>query len=102
MRSNRNRNRNRSRRFGARLFFAPKPCPCEKGECVPLKDLQEDQSAVITRNGNLATLERGLNQGMKITMFRNETSEPNLIIAVGDARYVLDRRLAAMIMVRVL
>ena len=99
---NSNRHRNRLRRLGARLFFTPRPCPCERGECVPLKALQEDQSAVITRNGNLATLERGLNQGMKITMFRNEPSEPNLIIAVGDARYVLDRRLAAHIMVRVI
>ncbi|HPV14185.1 MAG TPA: FeoA family protein [Candidatus Cloacimonadota bacterium] len=97
-----NRNRNRLRRFGSRLFFTPRPCPCEKGECIPLKQLQEDQSAIITRNSNLATLERGLNQGMRITMFRNEPNEPNLVIAVGDARYVLDRRLAAMIMVRVL
>ncbi|MGI6199073.1 MAG: FeoA family protein [Candidatus Cloacimonadaceae bacterium] len=99
---NSNKHRNRQRRSRARLFFNPKPCPCERGECVALKELQEDQSAVITRNGNLATLERGLNQGMKITMFRNEPNEPNLIIAVGDARYVLDRRLAAMIMVRVI
>ena len=38
---------------------------------------------------------------MRISVFRNEPDEPNLIIAVGDSRYVLDRRIAALIMVRV-
>lgn len=96
-----NRNRNRLRHFGERFLFSPRPCPCKRGDCIQLKELQTDQSAIITRNNDLRTIERGLHHGMKITMFRNEANEPNLIIAVGDARYVLDRRLAALIMVRV-
>jgi Fe2+ transport system protein FeoA len=38
--------------------------------------------------------------GMKISMFRNDENEPNVIVAVGDARYVLDRRIAMDIKVR--
>ncbi|MDD4277097.1 MAG: FeoA domain-containing protein [Candidatus Cloacimonetes bacterium] len=34
-------------------------------------------------------------------MFRNDLDEPNVIVAVGDSRYVLDRRIAQNIRVRV-
>lgn len=96
-----NRNRARIRHFGRSLFYNPRPCKCKRGDCLPLTDLHENDSAVITRNNDLRIIERGLYHGMRVSMFRNEPGEPNLIIAVGDARYVLDRRIASLIMVRV-
>jgi Fe2+ transport system protein FeoA len=56
---------------------------------------------VIICNHNLKTIERGLYVGMQVSMFRNDHSEPNIIVAVGDARYVLDRRIAKEIRVKV-
>lgn len=97
-----NRNKNRLRQFGRSFSFRQRRCVhCKLGDCVPLSQLQENGIAVVTRNNDLRAIERGLYHGMQVSMFRNESSEPNLIVAVGDARYVLDRRIASLIMVRV-
>jgi hypothetical protein len=74
---------------------------CALGDCISLDKLPEDQNAIITCNHNLQTIERGLYLGSLITMSRNDLNEPNIIVAVGDARYVLDRRIAKEINVRV-
>ncbi len=34
-------------------------------------------------------------------MFRNNYDEPNVVVAVGDARYVMDRRIAKTIKVKI-
>lgn len=96
------RHRARLRRIGRKLFMRPQACRCHRGDCVSLAELSEGKSAVITCNSDLATLERGLYHGMTITAFRNQPEEPNIVVAVGDARYVLDRRLALIIRVRLL
>ncbi len=95
------RNRARLRRFGRRFMHRNVQCPCAAGDCLSLAQVPEGQSAVISCNKNLNTIERGFYLGMKISMFRNDTGEPNLIVAVGDARYVLDRRIAQEIRVRI-
>ncbi|NLK50415.1 MAG: ferrous iron transport protein A [Candidatus Cloacimonetes bacterium] len=97
-----NKNRNRLRDLGRSFLFRPRRCQyCKRGDCVPLTQLQTGQSALVSRNSDLRSIERGMYHGMQVNMFRNEPGEPNLIVAVGDARYVLDRRIAALIMVRV-
>lgn len=95
-----NRNRMRLHRFGRRFMHRHRQCPCALGDCLSLSDLPEGASGVILCNKNLSTIERGLYQGMRITVFRNDINEPNIIVAVGDARYVLDRRIAREIRVR--
>jgi Fe2+ transport system protein FeoA len=50
----------------------------------------------------LKTIERGLYVGSRLSMFRNDSGEPNIIVAAGDARYVLDRRIAREIRVKVM
>ncbi len=54
----------------------------------------------MTCNNDIKTIERGLYHGKKVMSQRNEPGEPNIVVAVGDARYVLDRRIARMIRVR--
>jgi len=66
-----------------------------------LADLPKGEKAVITCNKHLLIIERGLYLGMSLTMQRNDSDEPNVIVAVGDARYVLDRRIAAEIRVKI-
>jgi Fe2+ transport system protein FeoA len=66
-----------------------------------MSELAEGTKATVYCNNDLRTIERGIYLGAKVTIFRNEIEEPNLIIAVGDSRYVLDRRIAQNIRVRV-
>lgn len=93
--------RMRMHRFGRRFMHRNKQCHCALGDCMSLGELPEGSSGLILCNRNLGTIERGLYQGVRITMFRNDSNEPNLIVAVGDARYVLDRRIAEEIRVKI-
>ncbi len=52
-------------------------------------------------NDDIKTIERGLYLGVQVKVMRNDLTEPNLIVAVGDSRYVLDRRVAEHIRVRI-
>lgn len=68
----------------------------------PYEDLSQvaaETSVAIACNNDHKTVERGLYDGVQVKVLRNEADEPNLIIAVGDARYVLDRRIARRIKV---
>ena len=95
------RNRMRLRRYGRRLFMRPRACHCRRGDCITLEQLGEGRSARVTCNNDLRTIERGLYQGVGVTILRNTEGEPNIVVAVGDSRYVLDRRIASLIRVRV-
>jgi len=66
-----------------------------------MSDLTEGVKGKVFCNTDLRTIERGIYVGADISIFRNEKDEPNLIVAVGDSRYVLDRRIAQNIRVRV-
>jgi Fe2+ transport system protein FeoA len=68
--------------------------------CGILSGVQSESEVHITCNHDHKTVERGLYTGVLIRVLRNEPHEPNLVVAVGDARYVLDRRIAERIRVR--
>lgn len=89
------------RLWGRQLMRGRKSCPCQRGDCVSLAILSEGKSGIVYCNNDLKTIERGLYIGAKVTIFRNNPDEPNIIVAVGDARYVLDRRIATHIRVKV-
>ena len=95
------RDRVRLRQFGRRFGSRPKTCHCHSGDCISLADLEPGVEALITCHNDLKTIERGLYHGKRVMVQRNESGEPNLVVAVGDARYVLDRRVARMIRVKV-
>ena len=89
-----NRNRARLRGFGRKLFNVRHHCKRFDGDCLSLAEVPEHLKATIYCNGDISTIERGLYLGVSIQVLRNDLAEPNLIVAVGDARYVLDRRVA--------
>lgn len=78
------------------LYGSPKKMVC----CDCLSDVQAESTVQITCNHDHKTMERGLHTGVHIRVLRNEQQEPNIVVAVGDARYVLDRRIAERIRVR--
>ncbi|MDD2331294.1 MAG: FeoA domain-containing protein [Candidatus Cloacimonetes bacterium] len=96
-----NRHRVRLRNWGRRLTNQKPQCRRLSGECLSLEQVPEGRQATVYCNSDLRTIERGLACGASVYMIRNETEEPNLIVAVGDARYVLDRRVAHKIRVRI-
>jgi Fe2+ transport system protein FeoA len=93
--------RRRMGQWGRRFFGRKRRFECQMGDCLPMSELAEGTKATVYCNNDLRTIERGIYLGAKVTIFRNEIEEPNLIIAVGDSRYVLDRRIAQNIRVRV-
>lgn len=74
---------------------------CLPGSLDNLSQVGENSIVSITCNTDHKTVERGLYVGVQVKVLRNEPDEPNLIVAVGDARYVLDRRIARRIKVQV-
>ncbi|MCB5247577.1 MAG: FeoA family protein [Candidatus Cloacimonetes bacterium] len=95
------RDRVRLRNFGRHFRGRRRACRCEIGDCISLADLETGKEALITCNNDLKTIERGLYHGKRVIAQRNEPGEPNIVVAVGDARYVLDRRVAWQIRVKV-
>ena len=87
--------------WGRHLFRSRRNCPCQRGDCLALADLTEGMQGTVYCNNDLRTIERGIYVGARISIFRNEAEEPNLVVAVGDARYVLDRRIARDIRIKV-
>jgi len=94
------RNRVRIRGWGRKFSGRKRHGVCKAGQCITLDQLPEGNSAIVIHNNNLKIIERGLYIGALITMFRNDF-ENNVVVAVGDARYVIDRRIAGTIKVKV-
>lgn len=59
-----------------------------------LLDLQDGEAAVICRNGDRKSTEMGLFPGARVEMFRNRRSERSVVIAAGDARFLISRAIA--------
>lgn len=95
------RNRIRLHHWGRHFFRNRKQCPCQRGDCVPMTDVSEGMHGTVYCNYDIRTIERGIYVGARISMFRNVAEEPNVIVAVGDARYVLDRRIAREIRIKI-
>ncbi len=95
------RNRVRLRNWGRSLAPRPKRCNLCPGDCREMSDLPSGSKAIVLCNHDTRTIERGLYLGARLEIYRNEEDEPNLIVAVQDSRYVLDRRIARSIRVKV-
>lgn len=59
-----------------------------------LLDLKDGESATIRSNGDRKSTEMGLYPGARVTMFRNRKSERSVVIAAGDARFLVSRAIA--------
>jgi Fe2+ transport system protein FeoA len=59
-----------------------------------LMDLKDGEAAVIRVNGDRKSTEMGLFPGARVVMFRNRKAEQALVIAAGDARFLVSRAIA--------
>jgi Fe2+ transport system protein FeoA len=59
-----------------------------------LLDLKDGEAGVIRKNGDRKSTEMGLYPGARVAMFRNRKSERSVVIAAGDARFLVSRAIA--------
>ena len=74
-------------------------CPLGKQPPCPLSDCPEQARAHIITNPDRQTLELGIYPGAVVRVCKNHPGDPNLIVGVGDSRFILDRTLARKILV---
>ena len=55
---------------------------------------------VVISNPDKKTVEMGIFAGSMIEVQKNETTEPNIIVGVGESRYIIPRELAEKILIR--
>jgi Fe2+ transport system protein FeoA len=64
------------------------------GQACSLLDLKDGESGIIRANTDRKSSEMGLYPGARVAMFRNRKSERSVVIAAGDARFLVSRTIA--------
>ncbi len=54
----------------------------------------------VISNPDKKTVEMGIFSGSMVEVQKNETTEPNIIVGVGESRYIIPRELAERILIR--
>jgi Fe2+ transport system protein FeoA len=68
--------------------------------CLPLNEALENERYMILNNPDIKTTEMGLHAGSIITVHKNHQTDSNIIIAVGETRYIIPREIAVNIRVK--
>jgi Fe2+ transport system protein FeoA len=55
---------------------------------------------VVVSNKDKKTLEMGLFSGALVTVLQNRPRDANMVVAVGESRYIIDKEAAQKISVR--
>lgn len=67
---------------------------------IYLTEAEIGKKYVIMNNPDVKTMEMGLYHSGIITVHKNESDNPNIVIGVGESRYIIPRELASKIIVR--
>ena len=67
---------------------------------ISLDKALEHKKYVIMSNPDRKTVEMGVFNGGIITVHKNDGTDPNLVVAVGESRYIISRDVAKRIVVR--
>jgi Fe2+ transport system protein FeoA len=65
-----------------------------------LLSAKQGKKYVIMCNPDKKTMEMGLYVGGLISVQKNDFSDPNIVIGVGESRYIIPRELAEKILIR--
>lgn len=78
-------------------------CGRENGQGVccahPLSDFAQGANIVVVSNKDRKTLEMGLFSGAFVTVLKNRPRDANMVVAVGESRYIIAKDAAAKIQV---
>lgn len=72
-----------------------------QGVCCahPLSDFAQGAHIVVVSNKDRKTLEMGLFTGALVTVLKNRPRDANMVVAVGESRYIIAKEAAAKIQV---
>jgi Fe2+ transport system protein FeoA len=69
------------------------------GQKFPLSNAETGSRHFIVLNPDKKTLEMGIYNGCVITIHKNEPADKNIVVGVGDSRYIIPRTTAEHILV---
>lgn len=89
------------KRDGTGLHKKQHGCRRHKEELFEnLLSAKQGEKYVIMCNPDKKTMEMGLYVGGLISVQKNDLSDPNIVIGVGESRYIIPRELAEKILIR--
>jgi len=72
----------------------------QHGHQITLAEAEVGKKYIIMHNPDVKTMEMGLYRSGIITVHKNEQENPNIVVGVGESRYIIPRDLAGNIIVR--
>jgi len=73
---------------------------CHKFGLLPLEAADINKKYIVMCNPDRKTVEMGIFSGGVITVHKNDPTDSNLIVAVGESRYIIPRDLARRILIK--
>ncbi|MCF7794657.1 MAG: ferrous iron transport protein A [Candidatus Cloacimonetes bacterium] len=70
------------------------------GEYINLTEAEVGKKYIIMKNPDVKTMEMGLYRSGIITVHKNEAENSNIVVGVGESRYIIPRDLAEKIKIR--
>jgi len=68
--------------------------------CISLSEAVEDQKYIIIFNPDKQTIEMGITPSSMIFIHKNNPNETNMVIGVGETRFIISRKSAEAIKVK--
>ena len=70
-----------------------------KSNALPLSECPEEGTRTIVENHDKQSMEMGLFSGARVQVIRNTIESPNMVIAINESRYMLNKETARKIKV---
>jgi len=81
-----------------------KSCRKHRGRCrgsrFPLSDAEIGSRHSIILNPDKKTIEMGIFNGSIITVHKNEATDQNIVVGVGNSRYIIPKSIAEKIIIQ--
>jgi len=91
--------KNAGKRFRKRNRHRCHKCPKERSK-INLNDAEENYNFIVLSNPDKKTMEMGIYKNSVIYVQRNDQNEPNIVVGVGESRYIIPRDIAKNIIVK--
>lgn len=72
---------------------------CKIANSIVLTETKENKDYQVVFNSQLKLIEMGLFAGAKLTVVKNDSSNPNIIVNVSDSKYMISKEIAEDILV---
>jgi len=70
------------------------------GDFISVSEAEVGKKYIIIENPDVKTMEMGIYRSGIINVHKNETDNPNIVVGVGESRFIIPRELAEKIIIR--